>query len=730
MKNIQTILKEILEYYSMDTLADILSTSASTINRWINSKSNPRPEFERKLRELHGNTLKNPHNTNLFKEVLDKILLELREILHRKGRLSSRNEALDQLSSLLFAHIMSVKHGEQGISSLIDANKNEASLLKNYVDEKIQKYIPKQLNDEMSWKDFELKIKTSENSFAKEVIQVFDKDSVSLAFSAIKNLDDVDIFNDVFGKFLTNSFVDEKELGQYLTPKEIVKAIVTMSLSSLSKKEMEILCHPELCKDFGIILDPSCGVSSFLSEILRILYRIVLNQHGPEKAKIWLHNMDKHVIYGIDKSERMIKLSITNFAMFGISISNIHLANSLEYRSSRITTNLVGKVRLILTNPPFGAEFTGDDLSSFKIANEGTSGVKSKLDSEILFIERYLDWLMPNGEMIAIVPDSILTNKGIYEKLRNYISPNIKIKGVISLPSETFAAAGTTTKTSILHIQKLNSEQITFTGTYFAVCQNIGYKVIMKGTQKSKITIEKNDFDKILPEYRVTENPCFGTYFYGINNESRWDANYHSSLPKSILSRLTEPASDNLYLSDVATLVNERVNPTRWSQETFPYIEISSIDSASFRVSPIETKCLEAPSRARKVVQTGDVLFSTVRPERGTIGIVSEAHDKAICTTGLAVIRPKDIDSMTLAYLLQTELVIAQILRYNTGIAYPVIDESCLPGILLPINKHYIDLFHKDAIEIIELQNRLFKKRSHFQQNILFSVDLWLKDVF
>ena len=50
-----------------------------------------------------------------------------------------------------------------------------------------------------------------------------------------------------------------------------------------------------------------------------------------------------------------------------------------------------------------------------------------------------------------------------------------------------------------------------------------------------------------------------------------------------------------------------------------------------------------APSRARKLVKAGDVLVSTVRPERGTVGIVGSHQDGSVCTTGLAVLRHNPI---------------------------------------------------------------------------------------
>ena len=111
----------------------------------------------------------------------------------------------------------------------------------------------------------------------------------------------------------------------------------------------------------------------------------------------------------------MIKLALTNLALFGIPSVNLHLANSLRrFRNeAEITNQLSGRVKLILTNPPFGAEFSGDDIELYKIATNWSKRSLKSVDSEVLFMERYIDWLAPNGVLVAIVPDSILTNRGL-----------------------------------------------------------------------------------------------------------------------------------------------------------------------------------------------------------------------------------------------------------------------------------------------------------------------------
>ena len=480
MKSIQEMISELtsLHHYSVESLGNELGVSTSTINRWINKKCKPRPTIEGKLRRIHIRTTSSAALTRepaiqwpLFRqeadirEATDSTLRELREILHRRGRISSRNEAIEEMSKLLFAHVMSIGKSNVGISHKSIRQRFPQLIitkaLRSFVKDTYEEYLPLSLAYEMPQSDHELRIKESEKELAFEIIACFEKlasESGSLNISGIKG---VDFLNDVFGKFLADSFVDEKQLGQYLTPTEVVSFMVKLAIQEMSQKELRLLTDPDSCREFGYILDPSCGVGSFLTEALRFLHHEVETQNDHQTTKEWLLTMVHDVLVGIDKSERMIKLALTNMALFTLPVTRLFLTNALV----RIGENfeelafLEDQVGLILTNPPYGAEFKGGDLEGFKIAQKWSSRSPTKIDSELLFVERYLDWLKPGGQLLAIIPDSILTNKGLYEVLRKGVAREVDIKSVISLPNVTFGAAGTNTKTSILHLRKRVGEK-------------------------------------------------------------------------------------------------------------------------------------------------------------------------------------------------------------------------------------------------------------------------------
>ena len=206
----------------------------------------------------------------MITEAVDATLRSIREILHKRAHLSSRSQALDELSKLLFAHIEGLRRGNGGISRQAVARNGQslAAALKEHVDETIRQSLPESLAHSVDARDFELKLKPQENELAAELIECFEtlqRQTSSFSFSGF------DILNEVFGKFLADSFIDEKELGQYLTPPEVVRFMIGLAIHGLSDSELETLCDPKRCADFGLILDPSCGVASFLAETVHQL---------------------------------------------------------------------------------------------------------------------------------------------------------------------------------------------------------------------------------------------------------------------------------------------------------------------------------------------------------------------------------------------------------------------------------------------------------------------------
>ena len=123
----------------------------------------------------------------------------------------------------------------------------------------------------------------------------------------------------------------------------------------------------------------------------------------------------------------------------------------------------------------------------------------------------------------------------------------------------------------------------------------------------------------------------------------------------------------------------ETINPTTNPDIQFRYIDVSSIDRVSFSISETQTLLgKDAPSRARRAVRTGDVLFATIRPTLQRVAIVPKNLNGEVCSTGYIVLRPKAsiICSKFIFYYMLSEKVKAGMEGLQTGASYPAVNDT------------------------------------------------------
>jgi len=233
-----------------------------------------------------------------------------------------------------------------------------------------------------------------------------------------------------------------------------------------------------------------------------------------------------------------------------------------------------------------------------------------------------------------------------------------------------------------------------------------------------KVRTGEGDLPPILEAFRSGspgQVPC--RIVEDISASERWDAGYHVGLSDRLVQALRDKKR-RIAVKDVAELSNERVNPAAGRGSSFRYIEISDVDTSRFGVGSKLVPRENAPSRARKPVQRGDVLVSTVRPERKAVGVVLADNDGAVCTTGFAVLRPKNISSVLLTALLRSDFVTEQLMRNNIGIAYPAIDENCLLDVVLPIDEAGAQALSAIASSLEQLEQKLIFSQREFMTQV------------
>ncbi|WP_353472498.1 restriction endonuclease subunit S [Salipiger sp. H15] len=130
-------------------------------------------------------------------------------------------------------------------------------------------------------------------------------------------------------------------------------------------------------------------------------------------------------------------------------------------------------------------------------------------------------------------------------------------------------------------------------------------------------------------------------------------------------------------------------NPRRASSsEVFDYIDLSSVDRDEKAImAPTPTIPSEAPSRARQLVKSGDILVSTVRPNLNAVAVVEEDLHGATASTGFSVLRPdeKRAVSRYIYHWVRTPSFVADMVRKATGASYPAVSDKIVAESLFPL---------------------------------------------
>ena len=126
-------------------------------------------------------------------------------------------------------------------------------------------------------------------------------------------------------------------------------------------------------------------------------------------------------------------------------------------------------------------------------------------------------------------------------------------------------------------------------------------------------------------------------------------------------------------LKHVVTINDEQLSETTNPDSEIAYIDIGSVDPYHATVSPRRVLFGDAPSRARRVVQSGDTIVSTVRTYLRAIAMLDDPPRGAIASTGFAVLRPKKtlVAPAYLGFLARSSYVVESICAKSVGVSYP-----------------------------------------------------------
>jgi len=165
----------------------------------------------------------------------------------------------------------------------------------------------------------------------------------------------------------------------------------------------------------------------------------------------------------------------------------------------------------------------------------------------------------------------------------------------------------------------------------------------------------------------------------------RTDAEHFHPKYAELRACIRSYANGYLKITDISKNSDETIEPRAEPEKDFNYVELADINQVIGTIESANTiKGKDAPSRARMLLRTGDVIASTVEGSLDKVALVSEEHDGAIGSTGFFVLRPRTVPSGYLLALAKSILVREQMRCESSGTILAAVPGRSLQNIIVP----------------------------------------------
>lgn len=518
---------------------------------------------------------------------------------------------------------------------------------------------------------------------------------------------DEDLNGRMFETFLSAT-VRGKELGQYFTPRSVVKYMTGVS-------ENMVVSAGEL----PLVLDGCCGSGGFLIEAMAELAGQIENQsHLTNKQREAMKEKLKgECLWGIEANSEVARIARVNMYLHGDGGSRIYIADTLD-KALRTTSGGDKEAKshlkelreaildervlfdVVLTNPPFSTPYEKADEAEKKILDSYATAQGKTAKSNTLFLERYTDLLGAGGELLTVIDDTVLNGSEPKNKIiREFIAENYIIKQVLSLPFNAFVSAEAGVKTSVLHLRRKTSADEQQGDVFMAIAGNIGHDDWKRHTPELNglpwIQRQYNDWAKTgkrpvgkppwIPRNKLGNLGCQTQAFVVPAkklSEDRWDAFYHSPELAKLKAGINRKQSSGTMLRkepadfNIVKYLTAKERRELPDEEIF-YVDVGSVGQDGLSAQPETMLPGELPDRAKIGIREGDVLFARNISSRGTTLLVPDWLDGAIASNGFIAIRPKTKkERLMLWSLFRSEIWRTQIYYLSTSAVQPEVKDN------------------------------------------------------
>lgn len=377
-----------------------------------------------------------PKNIIVSRQELLTIFKKLNNTLRDEG-LRAGIERLSEFANILFLKLLSENEKDDYWNSI--KNQKDADVLgfvNSYVLNQIQKKYGGDVFTELQIQD---------PKTLREILDRLDP----LVLSTI----DTDIKGDAFEYFLQKTTSTDNDLGEYFTPRHIVKTMVHL-INPIFKES---------------VYDPFCGTGGFLTEAFKYIKENTIIEKESDKILL-----KKKTIFGgeLTSTARIAKM---NMILQGDGHSGVQKINSLA-------NPIDNKFDVVISNIPFSQK-------TKKYSDLYYNGI-AKNNGDAICVLHCLRALKNGGRMALVVPEGFLVKNSL-KNVREFLLNSAKLQTVVSLPKGVFLPYAFV-KTDILYFTNVRTEKTKDKFFYFDV-KNDGYTL---DNHRRKIT-GKNDLQTV-----------------------------------------------------------------------------------------------------------------------------------------------------------------------------------------------------------------------------------------
>jgi type I restriction enzyme M protein len=635
-----------------------------------------------------------------------------------KSEVCNPTAAFMEFTKLMFVKLWADKRLRDDPNTAPALLRNPAKLSKDDVTfsvqwvEKNEALTPNPVNDILFKKlrddiEREIEFRQKKRIFAKGEKIDLRPDTIKSVVRRLEHFDmfgiDEDLNGRLFETFL-NATMRGRELGQFFTPRSIVKLMTRMA---------GLTANP---KHYTKVIDACCGTGGFLIEALTDMRNQVRDNASLSDAEkiAGINTVSTESLFGIDfgKNPPLARIARINMYLHADGGSRIYyidaLDKELEFTKGEEAEVLENQNELrsllqdglqfdtALTNPPFSMtkELSNETekriLKSYALSYiDGTKRQRASLRSSAMFIERYHDLLRVGGTLFTVIDDTLLASED-FDFVRDFIRAGFIIRAIISLPGDAFKRSGARVKTSVLCLEKRAPNDTSQPKVFTAFAEHLGVDDLTPRAPAHEVAAARAraeaEIKSICKRY---QNFLAGRRVEGTVSadrvSGRLDLKFAVPLQGRLVAGWKKQGLTVKRLGDLVTPAGELVAPKNFPDTTFTLVKVTYSGEVQ-PVKQLKGKHFTPDEMIR--IREGDILFSKIRVTDGAIGIVPPELDGALVSTMFLVLSSPDYrEAVYLWSVLRSHELRADLMSGSIGTGRYITEWESAQNVAVPLLK-------------------------------------------